>query len=92
MRAHPAYPFPCVLLSQANVSSLPSLPPFARAGNTQWFYFRVTGAGAGATVRFNLVNHTKEDSLFNYGLLPAVYSDADAGSSGVGWRCVLVSV
>jgi cytosolic carboxypeptidase protein 2/3 len=38
------------------------------------------------TVRFNLVNHNKEDSLFNYGLLPAVYSEIDAERHQIGWR------
>jgi hypothetical protein len=37
------------------------------------------------TVRFNLVNHNKPDSLFNYGLLPAVYSQTDARESGKSW-------
>ena len=40
----------------------------------------------GQTVRFNLVNHNKEDSLFNYGLLPAVYSEVDADNRAFGWR------
>ena len=56
------------------------------AGNIQWFYFSVTNARRGLTVRFNLVNHNKPDSLFNYGLLPAVYSTADAASDGRSWR------
>ena len=56
------------------------------AGNIQWFYFSVNGGLPGQTVRFNLVNHNKEDSLFNYGLLPAVYSDVDASTRAYGWR------
>ncbi|CAD8207132.1 unnamed protein product [Paramecium octaurelia] len=43
-------------------------------GNTQWFFFSVTGAKAGQTVQFNLLNHLKSSSLFNEGLQPAIYS------------------
>jgi hypothetical protein len=43
-------------------------------GNTQWFYFAVRGAKRGQTVRFRVENHTKPDSLFNYGLRPLVLS------------------
>jgi Cytosolic carboxypeptidase N-terminal domain len=55
-------------------------------GNIQWFYFSVRGASPGMTVRFNLVNHNKDDSLFNYGLLPAVYSQLDCERHQFGWR------
>lgn len=36
-------------------------------GNVQWFYFGVRNTRKGRRVRFNLVNHNKSDSLFNYG-------------------------
>jgi hypothetical protein len=54
-------------------------------GNIQWFYFCVTGTRAGRTVKFNLVNHNKSDSLLNYGMKPLVYSCKDADRRGVGW-------
>lgn len=44
------------------------------AGNTQWFYFRVRGARAGSAIRFRVSNFLKSDSLFNYGMRPAVLS------------------
>lgn len=47
-------------------------------GYTQWFYFRVTNTRAGDSVRFNILNFTKSDSMFNYGLKVAVYSEKRA--------------
>lgn len=54
-------------------------------GNIQWFYFCVTGSRRGRTVKFNLVNHNKSDSLLNYGMKPLVYSCTDADRNNVGW-------
>jgi len=36
-------------------------------------------------VRFNIINFTKPDSLFNMGMRPVLYSTADAASRGTGW-------
>lgn len=36
-------------------------------GHTQWFFFKVKSSMSGR-VRLNLVNHTKSDSLYNYGM------------------------
>lgn len=58
-------------------------------GNIQWYYFKVETPDSGVTyplrVRFNIVNMQKNDSLYNYGMKPAVYSQADA-VRGIGWR------
>lgn len=43
-------------------------------GNNQWFYFSVQKLIPGAQFTFNVVNFTKNDSLFNYGMSPVVYS------------------
>jgi hypothetical protein len=43
-------------------------------GNNQWFYFSVTNMIPGTKYTFSIVNFTKSDSLFNYGMAPAVYS------------------
>lgn len=43
-------------------------------GSNQWFYFSVTGLKVGRKYTFSVVNYTKSDSLFNYGMKPAVYS------------------
>ncbi len=43
-------------------------------GNNQWFYFAVQGLRASKEYTFSVINFTKSDSLFNYGLVPVVYS------------------
>jgi len=43
-------------------------------GYTQWFYFRVMNTTKSSTVKFNILNYTKNDSMFNYGMKIAVYS------------------
>lgn len=45
-------------------------------GNNQWFYFSVERLVPGAEYTFNVVNFTKSDSLFNYGMSPVFYSTA----------------
>ena len=69
------------------------------AGHTQWFYFAVANTHPQALVRlseqgvqvppvrvrFNIVNLTKPDSLFNMGMRPIVYSCLDAATKNVGW-------
>ena len=57
-------------------------------GNTQWFYFSVTGGKKGEKVRFNIVNMRKSNSLFNYGMLPSVYSKRRVALEGVHWHHV----
>ena len=68
-------------------------------GHTQWFYFAVSNTHPAALVklseqgvqvppvrvRFNIVNFTKPDSLFNLGMRPVVYSCVDASNKGIGW-------
>jgi hypothetical protein len=68
-------------------------------GHTQWFYFAVANthppelvklAEQGVEVppvrvRFNIVNFTKPDSLFNLGMRPVVYSVRDAAKKNIGW-------
>ena len=43
-------------------------------GFTQWFFFRVENTQADLTVKFNLINFQKKDSLFNHGMKPLIYS------------------
>jgi hypothetical protein len=43
-------------------------------GNNQWFYFAVEGMRVDKEYTLNVVNFTKSDSLFNYGMAPAFYS------------------
>ena len=68
-------------------------------GHTQWFYFAVSNTHPQSLVRlaeqgvqvppvrvrFNIINFTKPDSLFNMGMRPVLYSTHDASSRGTGW-------
>lgn len=44
-------------------------------GHTQWFFFRVQNTKKGETVKFNILNFSKPDSLFNYGMKVTMYSE-----------------
>lgn len=50
------------------------------------FFFRTTNVFSGMSVKFNILNHTKPDSLFNYGMKVLVYSETLNKNSGVGWH------
>ena len=56
-------------------------------GHTQWFFFSVSGARAGQTYCFNIVNFCKPQSLYKHGMQPLLYS-AKAALEGIGWRRV----
>ena len=43
-------------------------------GYTQWFYFSVKGFKPAHTVRFNIMNLTKPQSLYSKGLKPLIFS------------------
>jgi len=55
-------------------------------GWRQWFYFQVGNTRAGVRYRFNILNFSKAESLYNEGMKPCVYSERDATQNGVGWR------
>ena len=42
---------------------------------SQWFFFSVRNIGKGHTVRFNINNLQKDDSCYNIGMKPFVYSN-----------------
>ena len=54
-------------------------------GYSQWFYFSVTlpSQPINSTIRFNIVNLTKPESLYNEGLRPLLF---DCGNREQGWR------
>ncbi|KAG5323938.1 NNAD carboxypeptidase, partial [Acromyrmex heyeri] len=54
--------------------------------HTQWYYFRVSNTRSRITYRFSIVNMCKEESLYNEGLKPLLYSTEDARTRSVGWR------
>ena len=43
-------------------------------GHTQWYFFRVGNTFKGLTVKFNILNLAKPDSLYNYGMRILSYS------------------
>jgi len=53
--------------------------------HTQWYYFSVRNMKRGRKYRFNIINFMKQDSLYNHGMMPLVYSNNDANNKGVGW-------
>ncbi|XP_043267554.1 cytosolic carboxypeptidase 2-like [Venturia canescens] len=52
----------------------------------QWYYFRITNTRSRTIYRLSIVNFCKEDSLYNEGLKPLLYSTKDASMHAVGWR------
>eukprot|EP00792_Barthelona_sp_PAP020_P003925 TRINITY_DN1760_c0_g1_i1.p1 TRINITY_DN1760_c0_g1~~TRINITY_DN1760_c0_g1_i1.p1 ORF type:complete len:995 (+),score=192.08 TRINITY_DN1760_c0_g1_i1:71-3055(+) len=54
-------------------------------GHTQWFYFSVSNLRKDRTYKFNIINLTKADSLYNKGMQPVVYSEYLAKKK-VGWQ------
>lgn len=54
-------------------------------GNTQWFYFRINNPPRNRPIKLNIVNLRKNDSLFNYGMLPCVFSLQEHRRSKKGW-------
>ena len=43
-------------------------------GSIQWFYFSVMNLKQHKEYTFSIINFTKSDSLFNYGMMPLIYS------------------
>ena len=56
------------------------------SGNTQWFFFRVSNTRNYSTVRFNILNLCKPDSLYNEGMKVLVYSEKHAAEKDIGWH------
>lgn len=56
------------------------------SGNTQWFFFRVSNTKAYTSIRFNLLNLCKPDSLYNEGMKLLVYSEKHAAAKDIGWH------
>ena len=55
------------------------------SGHTQWFYFSVSNTIAGMQVKFNIINFSKRESLFQSGgMKPLMYSEAEKKWKRVG--------
>ena len=48
------------------------------SGHTQWFFYQVKNTRKNLSVTFNIMNFTKPDSLFNYGMKVSIYSEKKA--------------
>lgn len=55
-------------------------------GHTQWYFFRVSNTKPGMTVRFNIINLLKPDSLYNQGMRVLAYSSLKSKSENLGWH------
>ena len=53
---------------------------------TQWLYFSVSNVKAGVTVRLNICNLAKEESLYNQGMKPCAFSVRKKDATGVAWH------
>ena len=57
--------------------------------NCKIFYsFQVQNMRSDITYRFSIVNFSKPDSLYNYGMKPVLYSQIEAEKHFVGWSRV----
>ena len=56
------------------------------SNNLQWFYFRMLAPESfTGKVRINIVNFTKGNSLFYYGMKPSFWSAKSWEATGRGW-------
>ena len=54
-------------------------------GNTQWYYFQVKNTTSGLNVKLNIVNFTKKDSLYNFGMKILMFSEKENDRTQLGW-------
>eukprot|EP00347_Sterkiella_histriomuscorum_P004799 403359053 len=55
------------------------------SGHTQWFFFRVANTKKYSEVRFNMLNLSKPDSLFNEGMKVLIFSEKQSEDKDIGW-------
>ncbi len=58
---------------------------FGTTGFAQWFYFRFSNTRKGQAYKFNIMNMTKPDSLYNQGMRVLTYSTKSAEECKAGW-------
>lgn len=63
------------------------LPP-----ELQWYYFGMTNLRKGKPYKLNIINLTKDASLYNAGMLPCAFSVKAHRLAGTGWHRVGSSV
>ena len=57
-------------------------------GHTQWYFFRVGNTRKGESIKFNILNLAKPDSLYNYGMKILSFSSKAKTNEGTGWHRV----
>ncbi len=62
--------------------------PFINVGDCRLTFFQVQNMRSDLTYRFSIVNFSKPDSLYNYGMKPVLYSEIEAERHYVGWSRV----
>ena len=58
---------------------------YGTSGFTQWYYFKVSNTRRGETYKFNIVNLMKNESTYQLGMKPLIYSSKDAEQNKIGW-------
>ncbi|XP_067003008.2 cytosolic carboxypeptidase 1 isoform X2 [Anabrus simplex] len=61
------------------------MPDVNSTRHLQWFYFEVSNMEADVAYIFNIINCEKQNSQFNYGMKPIMYSVKDAVDGHGGW-------
>ena len=56
------------------------------SGHTQWFFFRVQNTKKYHEARFNMLNLSKPDSLYNEGMKVLIYSERTSEDKDIGWH------
>jgi len=57
-------------------------------GHTQWYFFRVSNTRRHAKVKFNILNLSKSDSLYNDGMKILAFSVRAKKEKNLGWHRV----
>lgn len=51
----------------------------------QWYYFRIQNVRKDVEYTFNITNLYKQESSYNQGMRPLVYSEKHVQNQGIGW-------
>ena len=63
-------------------------PDLNTRGHTQWFYFSVSNTRRNQSYKLNIINLCKEESLYQEGMRPLLYSVKDSVARGTSWKRV----
>ncbi|XP_047117831.1 cytosolic carboxypeptidase 1-like isoform X1 [Schistocerca piceifrons] len=61
------------------------MPDVNSSKHHQWFYFEISGMETDVVYTFNIINCEKQNSQFNYGMKPIMYSVQEAVAGRSGW-------